>query len=537
MGLLDGTTHSEYYQGNELGNYQFTSLDDIITQFEIAYVGENKIIPKVKRADIAFHAQRGLQEFSFDTFKSIKSQQIELPPTLVMPLPHDYVNYTKISSVDSAGIKHLLYPTNNTNNPFQILQDDSGSYSFPSGSELLTNAGFSNITGSYPDNWGHIAQKDGFTTAFGSSLGIVNGKLMWSYITQNGNGSNGWGSVGVVYQAVDVSDHTYVDISADGVTADIDYTNVNATTGTAVGTVRFGLTTQDPSLITNLSLHEDFSVASNATLANGNPHPSAGQTFPKSPFFYSEFFDLGYVEWTGTESSTKTFEGINVSSATTVYAVALSFIEASTGLTNHFPLVPSGTTSISAAAAAGVIDTPNINSIDNLTVTNTYASNALQTTVGNEKNSSTWNNYKSITPSENNNDDYEDDTYWPYNGERYGLNPSHAQVNGSFYIDQRLGRIHFSSNISGKTVILDYISDSLGTDGEMQVHKFAEEAMYKWIAYAILSTSSLPIHQQLAPRFKKEKFAATRQAKLRLSNIKLEELTQILRGKSKQIKH
>jgi hypothetical protein len=35
----------------------------------------------------------------------------------------------------------------------------------------------------------------------------------------------------------------------------------------------------------------------------------------------------------------------------------------------------------------------------------------------------------------------------------------------------------------------------------------------------------------------KEKFAAVRKAKLRLSNIKLEELTQILRGKSKQIKH
>ena len=37
--------------------------------------------------------------------------------------------------------------------------------------------------------------------------------------------------------------------------------------------------------------------------------------------------------------------------------------------------------------------------------------------------------------------------------------------------------------------------------------------------------------------YKKDKFAAIRQAKLRLSNIKLEELTQVLRGKSKWIKH
>ena len=121
------------------------------------------------------------------------------------------------------------------------------------------------------------------------------------------------------------------------------------------------------------------------------------------------------------------------------------------------------------------------------------------------------------------------------NGSRYGLDPQHAQANGSFYIDPRLGRIHFSSNVSGKTVILDYISDSLGTDGEMQVHKFAEEAMYKYIVHAIMSTSSFG--QQLVPRLTKEKFAAVRKAKLRLSNIKLEEITQVLRGKSKQIKH
>ena len=83
---------------------------------------------------------------------------------------------------------------------------------------------------------------------------------------------------------------------------------------------------------------------------------------------------------------------------------------------------------------------------------------------------------------------------------------------------------------------MDYISDSLGTDKEMQVHKFAEEAMYKCIAYAVLSARS-NVQEYVVRRFKKEKFAETRKAKLRLSNIKLEEITQVLRGKSKQIKH
>ena len=70
----------------------------------------------------------------------------------------------------------------------------------------------------------------------------------------------------------------------------------------------------------------------------------------------------------------------------------------------------------------------------------------------------------------------------------------------------------------------------------MKVHKFAEEAMYKWIAHAILSTrANTPEYQ--VNRFKKERFAEIRKAKLRLSNIKLEEITQVFRGKSKQIKH
>jgi len=90
--------------------------------------------------------------------------------------------------------------------------------------------------------------------------------------------------------------------------------------------------------------------------------------------------------------------------------------------------------------------------------------------------------------------------------------------------------------LSGKTIVLDYLSDSLGTDKEMKVHKLAEEAMYKCIAYGIMSTRA-NVPEYLVRRFQKDKFAATRKAKLRLSNLKLEELTQILRGKSKHIKH
>ena len=77
MGLLEKDA-ATYYSMEDYGNYQFTSLDHIITQFQIGYVGEGKIIPKIKRADIQFFAMRALQELSFDTFKSVKSEETEL---------------------------------------------------------------------------------------------------------------------------------------------------------------------------------------------------------------------------------------------------------------------------------------------------------------------------------------------------------------------------------------------------------------------------------------------------------------------------
>ena len=149
---------------------------------------------------------------------------------------------------------------------------------------------------------------------------------------------------------------------------------------------------------------------------------------------------------------------------------------------------------------------------------------------------SRYSSYNSTSNSVDYVDDYETDLYWPNEGKRYGLDPSMSQVNGTYYIDHASGCIYFSSNIAGRIIVLDYISDSLGTDEEMIVHKFAEEAMYKCIAHAILATrANTP--EYLVNRFKKEKFAAKRVAKLRLSNLKIEELSQILRGKSKQIKH
>mgnify|MGYP003131886608 FL=1 len=508
MGLLDNTTHLEYYQGNDYGNYQFVSLDDIITQFQIMYVGEDKLIPKAKRADIAFHAQRALAELSFDTFKSFKSQQIDVPPSLTMILPHDYVNYTKVSWADSAGIKRPIYHTRHTSNPFQIKQEEGGEYSFGGGFiELLQNASFdSTLEAGGPWSFTDAYVNTSIANTTGTSnVSIVDGSLTfrnashrYKTVFEGTTMEPIFGVAQACWQPIDVSAFDQVTLLA---------TATSTATGTQVAasgvsyatpntTVRIGISTSPGSM----------EIIGANTGVNG---------VPESPNLSTDNF-IGFESWTSGETGEKAIT-VDVSNYTTVYALIVSIAP----WTTH----------------SGVYTELFVNTtVDSVSVQTPNGGMSLVSPEGNEMNSSTWNAYSSNVPSEDSIQDYRYEQHWLNPNERYGLHPEHAQINGSFYIDDRLGRIHFSSNISGKTVILDYISDSLGTDAEMQVPKLAEDAMYKHILYDVISTRSNIGGGRLSFH-KREKFAAVRKAKLRLSNIKLEELTQILRGQSKIIKH
>jgi len=119
---------NEDVKENNFGGYEYTRLNDVIDNFLIAYVGAGKLIPSVKRTDVIFHARRGLQEFSYDTLKSVKSSELTVPSTLSLTIPQDYVNYVKLSWVDELGVLHPIYPTNNLNQSpyYTFSQDDTG---------------------------------------------------------------------------------------------------------------------------------------------------------------------------------------------------------------------------------------------------------------------------------------------------------------------------------------------------------------------------------------------------------------------------
>ncbi len=125
----------------------------------------------------------------------------------------------------------------------------------------------------------------------------------------------------------------------------------------------------------------------------------------------------------------------------------------------------------------------------------------------------------------------------PWNwGRLYGIDPQYSNSNGFFGINERTGHFTFSSNLVDRLVVIEYISDGLAYDLDTKVPKLAEDAMYKSMLYNIVSVrAGQP--EGVVQRYKKDRYAALRNAKIRLSNIKLEEITQVMRGKSKWIKH
>jgi len=303
-----GQTEAEKAYGDTVednyGSYEYIKLTDAIDNFMVGYVGDGKLIQNAKKSDVLFFAKRSLQEFSYDTLKSIHSQELNVPASLSVILPQDYVNYVRVSFIDPLGVKRIIYPANNlTIAPFETpIQDQVG---------VPTQ-----------DNFGENIE--------GTSLTVERWKKA------NDNLING-------------------------------------------------------QLVNNIDEAVDFQNA------------------------YG-------------------FEG-------------------------------------------------------------------------------SWN--------------------W---GRQYGLDPQTSQTNGWFNMDEREGKMSFSSNLAGRLIVLEYVSDGLAYDSDTKVPKLAEDALYASILHSIISTRSGQ-QEYLVQRLQKDRRAKLRNAKIRLSNIKLDEIVQVMRGKSKWIKH
>ena len=154
-----GTTVADKAYGNiveeNYGSYAYTKLGDLVQNFLIAYVGAGKLIPNVKRTDVIFHTKRAIQEFSYDTLRSVNAQELTVPKNLSVVIPQDYVNYVELSWIDTQGVKRIIYPTTLTSNPSEMpVQDNKG---IPIQDSFYNNIEGTSIT---EDRWKNNAYKN-----------------------------------------------------------------------------------------------------------------------------------------------------------------------------------------------------------------------------------------------------------------------------------------------------------------------------------------------------------------------------------------
>ena len=128
--------------------------------------------------------------------------------------------------------------------------------------------------------------------------------------------------------------------------------------------------------------------------------------------------------------------------------------------------------------------------------------------------------------------------YFEYGiGNRFGLNTETANANPTFKINPKGGVINFSSGMSGKLCVLEYVSDGMenGNDSLVTVNKMFEDFIYAYIEFAILS-SKVGVQEYIVARLRKRKGALLRNAKIRISNIHPGRLLMNLRGRDKWLK-
>ena len=90
-------TGNPFTEQENWGSYQYVSLDDIVNNFMLMYVGNDKLVNNVEKYNILFHAKSAIQELNYDSLKEIKILELQVCDTLRFVLPPDYVNWVRIS--------------------------------------------------------------------------------------------------------------------------------------------------------------------------------------------------------------------------------------------------------------------------------------------------------------------------------------------------------------------------------------------------------------------------------------------------------
>jgi hypothetical protein len=137
------TPYQYYSDPANYGSYQYTTLADIVNNFMIMYVGNDKQINNVRRHEIIFYAKEAIKLLNFDAkIKPVNSIELEVGDDLKFILPSDYVNYIRIS-INVGGTLRPLYENRMANTALGYLQDNNLNLLFDIDGNVLT--GTSNL--------------------------------------------------------------------------------------------------------------------------------------------------------------------------------------------------------------------------------------------------------------------------------------------------------------------------------------------------------------------------------------------------------
>ena len=136
-------TNYQYYENSGVipedtnwGSYQYVTLSDIVNNFILMYVGNDKLVNNVDRYTIIFHAKRAIQELNYDALRNIKILELQLGTDLKMIMPPDYVNYVRMSILNN-GVLIPLVENRYSMSATAYLQDNNLDILFDINGEVL----------------------------------------------------------------------------------------------------------------------------------------------------------------------------------------------------------------------------------------------------------------------------------------------------------------------------------------------------------------------------------------------------------------
>lgn len=168
------------------GEYQYLSLGDVVNNFMLMYVGNDKLVNNVKRYDVLFHAKRAIQELNYDALKEVRIIEMSICEDLKLVLPPDYVNWVRISLYKDGTLRPLTENIQ-TNYAISYLQDNECKVLFDESGNILigtSTVDYDRITGQAKDMYlgeGNMNGKPGY---------FVDGTWFFDYAVGNRFGLN-----------------------------------------------------------------------------------------------------------------------------------------------------------------------------------------------------------------------------------------------------------------------------------------------------------------------------------------------------------